>query len=669
MNEALHLPPHTFWDTPARGANGQNGILTATAPPDAAWNWHATITTEPSGRTAPTSMLQRLEGSLPPSRLRAALPDGASLLSSSKNWLIAVHRGSLLQVFLLLPSTLQDPIWTVAWEETLRLFIAPSTTLCEPKQWNDGWLTQMGFRTLVCRDHPIWIPDVAHTFSHFLSAGWNLPLTHIGGTLRILPPSYHIPRSHHTEQVRGDSDEILFYWEDAPSVTSKRLQTQTSPNDFGPALAAYRASQQPFTQELVDALLQHPASERGLLEAATIARQHADTKALNQLKTLTARALTSSHGSITLLNAHWLCLDASRDSARANVVLQQLTQMLSRTYDHNGIRDWLKQHLPAWQKACTQPTSHNESSPTQESHHYLLAWEQFTKDRDTNAWTHVRQALAQQERIPNANVAGMLLRLLPQHPEDTTTTALLNAIVQDATDDTNYIRAIQALVEQHDAHGRFQQAETLLQQAQNKHPNSVLLQIAAAQFLTRQGDTRALTAWEQVLQHPELEPFEKLQYQDELHALQQQMGTPATQTAPQASSAPASIIFNALEQLFPPQRHAAPDPSTELDEIQHAIRHAHDSDERADWLGRRATLLLAQGNYNGATQAWTGALICKPQDLAILGGIAATHALHHPNDRQNPSRKAFVDAYQKRAPHNVQQERDTALRALFDHLQ
>lgn len=706
------LPAHTTRN--AAYEESPNATIQSQAPEAAAHPWNASLYVD-QRVPRPTPLLDVLRIDVPLDALRDALRTAdtlhADVLPHPHGLVVLQRSAARLYCADIRLHTEDNGALRFSVTPRISLVGAPSASPFDETQLPLALSKVLPISTSEHPDH--WRLDLATLFAHYIDAGWNLPLPRGPGAFISTPhqpladdDSHGIPREPWSTNDTPSSQDAL---EDAGEPTSWRLVWATDVDNAEPpplntplspraarALDEYAAGLPAAASLLSATSLGGDEGAHIAASLASLAAAQRDTHTLQILRITQQRLFDRGQRRLSALSALFSAhamLDAPDDAAS---MIPILATQLGRDCSWTPATEWFETHCREWFEAlredsaqstdnttadAARPTASRRFRPTrprsdaseknaQDGASLTQAYASFQDDKDDAAWRQTIAALQADQRITDDDTASMVLRLIAQHPDHTYSTTALEAVVRDVSSELHYVRAVQLLADRYDALGALERSDALLRDALKRFPDSVLLRVSLAQFLSRSGHPEAADAWTHVLAHEALEPWEVRQYtqersaalrwQEQAQASARLLNVNAPDTrAPtfELTHAPRDTTtqqaLNALEILLPP---AADAPSTLAEELSHidaALTARPSSDVRAKMLARRALVLLRMNDIARAAQSWTGALILMPQDARVRAGVAVTRDLQDSAQGNDDARTQFLDAAAKYRPDNA----------------
>lgn len=678
-------------------------VLQSRAPDAAAYRWNASLCVDP-GSPRPTPItdaldieftLEAFQTLLPKTMQAFAHPDGLLVIQRS------AHRLYCTSI----------RIHTTEEDASLRLSIAPMISLVAAQSAADfdtrPVLDALSSVLPIVHDPEakVWRIASAELFAHFIDAGWNLPLPRGPGTYRLrsqlhslLPPSHDFSKEPWADEDTTPPDDgtsgdtrCTLVWNAAEKLsnTSRPIATAPISPRIERALEEYAAGL-PATSSILSATTfgDHEGGHIAM-RVASIAAEQNDIHTLQTLRITQQRLHDRGQTRLAVLSALFSAHAMLRSPDIAASLLEPLASQLSHELSWEPTAEWFKaqcsewfatlnHHDPKWTESISAPKPEEplqalkalksgtrttrksvpeprHSAPADAS--FAEAYDAFQNDDDDLAWQRTAAALEAGQPIQEDAIASMVLRLIARYADQASSTAALEAIVRDVSSELHYVRAVQLLADHYDALGALERTSELLQTALKRFPNSILLRVSFAQFLSRIGHSSAERAWTYVLEHESLEPWEARLYTQEqsaARAWQQQRQAGRTRPssikprqAPHAKSESDLFRHNAidaLEMLHPPAPNAPASNVEELGFIERALQQQPSTNERASMLARRAVLFMRMNEIERAAQSWTGALILMPETASVLGGVAATRTLQDTERGSDKARRQFRDA-------------------------
>lgn len=688
--------------------------LHSRAPEAAAYQWNASFRVDLSAaRPTPVTdtldiefTLDAFQRALPPTMHAFAHPEGLLVIQRS------AHRLYCASIHI---QSLDALAFTLSITPIISLVRTPSAADFDAQPVLDA----------LCSVLPI-VPDTdangwqiaAHQlFAHFIDAKWNLPLPRKRGVYRL--------QSHLSSPLDSSQPLPKEPWapaEDAPpSQRHSRREpfctlawnTRTEPSSTAPSAAT-------IGQRTARALDEYAAglpANSGILSAtsfgddegaysamrlASLAAERNDTHTLQTLRITQQRLVDRGHTRLGVLSALFSSHAMLQAPKHAASLILPIATELSREFSWEPTATWFQNQCRSWFQAAhptlsplskhddlrettkhaasvtnatttetqskgERPSAQSPSSTRPIGELFTDAYLAFQNDEDDLAWQRTITAIEAGHPIPGDNTASMILRLIARRSDHAVSTAALEAIVRDVSSELHYVRAVQLLADHYDAIGALERSNALLQTALKRFPDSILLRVSFAQFLSRIGHSSAERAWTHVLEHEGLEPWETREYTQERAAArawqQQRQSKAAPSSNTKTSEEPIQHAkferlrrdaIEALEVLHPPAPNAPPSNADELQFIERALQQRPSSNDRASMLARRAVLLLTMNEIERAAQSWTGALILWPHTASVLAGVAITRTLQDTERGSDKARRQFLNAAAQFDSDNIQ---------------
>lgn len=662
---------------PATTHDGRGAItITAYAPEDHRWRWEATLRVD-LRRERPTPVLRSL-------RIPIETDDQApSPVYLHNDALFVLHQEDTAlrcEQWRWLPTP--KGTWKLHPTPILQLTKAPANPARSNDHSAEDFLKDIG--PLQVDAHGHWRLDIASLFAHFLDAGWNLPIRNVPGALRLHTTAAphttdraefpQTPWENSTHDASSSTPWSEFQWSAEDSTSPLVDAADTMPPRILRALENYRLGL-PIEASVLSATTFADAHGATLsMQLADAAIQQHDSATLHTLEITQQRILARGQAHSGNLAALISIYSARQQHDAAHQHAQILYQHLAQSYQDEALAEWLREPIDTWLQPSGDHAPLRAPTPTgtaarstaapPRTNLFERALSAFEGDDDPRAWALVCEALDHREPIRDEATASMILRLLGREEDPSIRHRALRAIIANAPSEDHDVRATQLLATDHDMRGEFEQAHAVLQQGRERFPSSVLLAVAHAQLLSRNGHPDAVQAWQHVLIHPALEPWEVAEYTQERDAarawLNQQNITPEPATTPPIDP------LEALERLF---FDTPPDPrdiDAHLTQIKDALSARPEPEQRATLLAQRAVLYLLHKDYDRAAQSWTGALILRADDPKILAGVAFTRQRQHPEKPHDDIRQRFRRAYKRHRKQLSDDERN-ALHTLYEH--
>lgn len=658
-------------------------------PPNESAAWDAHLQINPRA-TRPTPCVRRLELRLDLERIQQALYPRYALLALDRGLCVFESTASHGRLGLIHLHTTNDLRCALVYETILEIG-ADAGSATTPEQV---------IAQAIAASHPALESSTPNRlrirweqlFSNNFEKGWNLPIIETQGYAYILTrgadridgiQALPAPPWAREEPHDGDGSQVttLLWTSTLPPHLPDRRTLESLDSRTEQSLQDYERGL-PIASSLLSATTFGDTYGAELaMRIACIAAEQGDRSTLQTLyitqQRLWARGRHSRGTLSSLLTIHSaLQLDTDASPWR-----DRLCTRVAQELDWEPIQEWLHAHLQRWQpkvlpttraqtstphpilQTSPNPSRVNSDSQDVQAHatRYLQrAMEAFEQDADETAWTLVTQGLLRDEPVSTEPAASMVLRLATKYADASMERAALRAIIEGAASEQHEVRATQLLAEHYDAHGELDQAIDLFIQGTARIPNSPLLCIAYAQLLSRNAHPNAVSAWDRVLELPQLEPWERAEYEQERKAAARWLRTQTKSAV--ADDAPASLSTHSQESpsledaigalfllSFGTARRTSHEVSS-LADIEQALTKRPDAATRARLLAQRATLHLAQQAYERAAQSWTGALILTPDDPKVLAGIALTRTLQRAERDAEHARDRFIASYKNHAP-------------------
>lgn len=698
------FPASTIPDPPLDGRT--TVALTAYAPDAHPMRWEAELRINLRAER-PTPVLKSLRIQLDADALQEQLAKNIYLYPHGDD-LFALHRNAAgLRCEMLRFARASDAGWTLVGTPFIQLTRAHSN---DTPPLHEALSHALQKLLPLQRDaDSTWHLHPAALFAHFLDAGWNLPVWDTQGALHWVTDSETsvadpvdfpaTPWAHSHQESDAQSAWTEVRWDAAQTSTADVEDSASTDPRIHRALENYRVGLPISSAALSATTFADPFGATMAMQLADAAVQQRDAATLHTLEITQQRVQARGHAHIGHLAA-LLTLYSARDQRdEAQRAAEALYIQIQQQFQEDELCDWLQNHIEAWRHTpsdhpplriaarpvrsasaapenrraervhppTTAPTRSTSSAGTP---YFEQALSAFEGDDDDRAWTLSCQALDAREAVDSEAIASMLLRLSGRQSDEDARFRALRAIVTSAPSEVHYVRAAQLLATDYDARGEFDTAHAILRDGRTRFPASVLLAVAQAQLLSRNGHPDAVTAWQYVLANPRLEPWEIAEYTQERDAarawLTQQGALPATDAQQNVSATTDADALRALQTLFLGGTPSEDAINTRLQEIKTALDARPESMLRADLLAQRAVLHLSLQDDDRAAQSWTGALILRAEDPKILAGVAFTRRRQHPEKPHDDIRQRFRRAY-KRHRKSLNDDERNALHILYEH--
>lgn len=687
----LLLPASTTHRAAPEGAS--LATIWARSPEGAAYQWNASFRVNLRA-ARPTPRMDVLHVDFRPEAFQEALPPSMVATATPHGLLVVQQRAQRLYC-----ASIQVD---AASGGELRLSITPLISLVRAPSAADFDISSVRKALSIVlpiahvSENNTWQLCGTQIFAHFIDAGWNLPLpsghgayafrSHLGP---IDTPAHTFPEEPWAgASVDKDASDgrctLAWAATDSPPTPTPRLPTVSSRTQR--EIDEYAAGL-PTTSSLLSAT--SFGDRKGAyiaMKLASIAAAQRDTHTLQTLRITQQRLVDRGQPRLGVLAALFSAHAVLQAPDKAATLIRPLATQLSQDLSWEPLATWFEAQCRTWfdgasdvrpasssrtepsktadttssyKPARTYAQSSSDAAPTPSrspstSESFDEAYDAFQNDEDDLAWQRTTAAVNAGEAVSEDKIASMILRLVARYADQPESIAALEAIVRDASSELHYARAVQLLADHYDGIGALDRANTLLQTALKRFPNSVLLRVSFAQFLSRIGHSAAERAWTYVLEHEGLEPWEKRLYTQErtaARAWQERGKSPVSAgKKPQSSSTSSDLAdfkrsaLAALDILHPPAPEAPTSNSEELAAIDQALQQRPSPNDRATMLGRRALLLMHLDEVERAAQSWTGALILHPKSASVLAGVAVTRRLQDTGRGSKKARTQFLDA-------------------------